>query len=219
MLLRKVFATDKDQDNTYPGCGSDIPCHWYSLSTELNPNWKSYYATQPEIRRYWDGVFAKHELQTHLVASTNVVYARWDNERQGYELTLCSTRTGEKSIVFTELLVWAIGGFMAPAFPKDLVGTGDFKGHLWHSARWNHDVPLKGKKVGVIGNGCSGWVFWWVRRLETLSFYSAQIVPEISKDSSVHVTNFCRTPQWYMRRVCTIRRLRAISDTDSAASI
>lgn len=45
---------------------------------------------------------------------------------------------------------------MSPVYPKDLVGSDVFKGHIWHSARWNHEVPLSGKKVAVIGNGCSG---------------------------------------------------------------
>ena len=44
---------------------------------------------------------------------------------------------------------------MSPNFPSDLVGIADFKGVLWHSAQWRHDVDLKGKRVGVIGNGCS----------------------------------------------------------------
>lgn len=52
-------------------------------------------------------------------------------------------------------MMWAIGGFQSPAYPKDLPGAERFKGDQWHSAEWNHDVDLKGKRVGVIGNGCS----------------------------------------------------------------
>ncbi|KAI0256955.1 hypothetical protein BJV78DRAFT_1168189 [Lactifluus subvellereus] len=59
-----------------------------------------------------------------------------------------------------------------------------FRGDAWHSAEWRHDVVLAGKRVGVIGNGCS----------------AAQFVPQISKDPSVEVINFCRSPQWYTSR-------------------
>lgn len=44
---------------------------------------------------------------------------------------------------------------MSPMYPKDIAGVENFHGELWHSARWRHDVELKGKRVGVIGNGCS----------------------------------------------------------------
>jgi len=77
---------------------------------------------------------------------------------------------------------------MRPAYPKDLPGKDVFKGEAWHSARWRDDVPLSGKKVGIIGNGCS----------------SAQIIPELAKDPTTQILNFCRTPQWYVERVRTL---------------
>jgi cation diffusion facilitator CzcD-associated flavoprotein CzcO len=63
--------------------------------------------------------------------------------------------TGEETEVDAEIVIWAIGKFMSPNFPSDLHGIADFKGPLWHSAQWQHDVDLKGRRVGVIGNGCS----------------------------------------------------------------
>lgn len=171
------------QDNTYPGCGSDIPCHWYSFSQEPNPDWKSYYANQPEIREYLEGVFKKHNLQKYLVNSTNVEYARWDNELKGYELTLVNTKTGEKTSAFTEILISAIGGFISPVHPKDLFGKDVFTGHIWHSSRWNHEVSLSGKSVGVIGNGCSAWVccfVWLCQWLVTADFQCANCSSDFS---------------------------------------
>jgi Flavin-binding monooxygenase-like len=180
----------------------------YSLSTELNPDWKSCFASQPEIRSYWESIFAKHKLDKYLVSGTNVKFARWDNTRQAYELTLEDVCTGKARSVYTEILVWAIGGFMNPVFPKNVPGMDVFKGHMWHSARWRHDVPLSRKRIGIIGNGCSRYYFSFCRRedlvLITCSFcwISAQIVPQLAKDPTVQIVNFCRTPQWYMNRVC-----------------
>ncbi|THU87244.1 FAD/NAD(P)-binding domain-containing protein [Dendrothele bispora CBS 962.96] len=170
------------RDNTYPGCGSDVPGHWYSLSTELNPYWSSYYIKQPEIRAYWDGLFGKYSLEKNTEYNTFFKSAEWDDKAQRYNIVLQDTNTKEQRYTSAEVLIYGIGGFMAPVYPKDVPGVDNFHGPAWHSARWRHDISLKGKKVGVIGNGAS----------------AAQLVPEISSDPSVKVTNFCRTPQWYV---------------------
>ncbi|TFK42408.1 hypothetical protein BDQ12DRAFT_273676 [Crucibulum laeve] len=172
------------RDNTYPGCGSDVPGHWYSLSTDLNPKWSSYFVNQPELRAYWEELWHKYDLVKHTHLSTSVTNAEWDNHTQRYTVSLLNTKTGEKTETHAEAMFYAIGGFQEPVYPKDIGGIEKFKGDLFHSARWRHDVELKGKRVGVIGNGCS----------------AAQFVPEISEDPSVQVVNFCRTPQWYVPR-------------------
>ncbi|KAF9564392.1 FAD/NAD(P)-binding domain-containing protein [Agrocybe pediades] len=172
------------RDNTYPGCGSDVPAHWYSLSTDLNPKWQSYYATQPELRAYWEELWHKHDLVRHTVLNSTVVNAEWSNDAQRYTVDIQDTRTGEKKQVEAEVMFYAIGGFQAPLYPKDLHGLESFKGESFHSARWRHDVVLRKKRVGVIGNGCS----------------AAQLIPEIARDPTVQVVNFCRTPQWFVPR-------------------
>ena len=40
------------RDNTYPGCGCDVPAHLYSYSFAQNPDWTRTYARQPEILAY-----------------------------------------------------------------------------------------------------------------------------------------------------------------------
>ncbi|KAF5381017.1 hypothetical protein D9615_004056 [Tricholomella constricta] len=172
------------RDNTYPGCGSDVPGHWYSLSTDLNPNWSSYFVNQPEIRAYWEELFYKYDFLSHTKLGHRVVSAEWDSDAQLYRVVVKETSTGKKTETEAEIMIYAIGGFMSPLFPKDITGVGKFRGLAWHSARWRHDVDLKGKRVGVIGNGCS----------------AAQFVPIISADPSTQVINFCRTPQWYAPR-------------------
>ena len=114
--------------------------------------------TQPEIHAYWERIFAKHALANHTSFHTEVVSARWDEAAQVYDITLEDTRTKEQRTVRANVLWWAAGGFHAPFFPEDVPGVREFKGDVWHSARWNHGVDLRGKRVGVIGNGCSGSV-------------------------------------------------------------
>ncbi|KAF8643890.1 hypothetical protein AX16_008906 [Volvariella volvacea WC 439] len=172
------------RDNTYPGCGSDIPGHWYSLSTELNPNWSSYYVRQPEIQAYWEALWRKYELEGHTKVNSNVVSAQWDSIAQLYHVEVQDTQTKQITWIDAEILIYAVGAFSHPLYPKDIQGLENFNGPVWHSARWRHDIELRDKRVGVIGNGCS----------------AAQFIPEISADETVSVTNFCRTPQWYCSR-------------------
>ncbi|KAF8798180.1 FAD/NAD(P)-binding domain-containing protein [Phlegmacium glaucopus] len=170
--------------NTYPGCGSDVPVHWYSLSTDLNPRWERYYASQPELRAYWENLWHKYDLVKHTRLNTAVRNAQWSNETQRYTVSLENVATKETSQVGADVMIYAIGGFQGPLYPKDIPGREQFRGEIFHSAEWRHDVILKNKRVGVIGNGCS----------------AAQFIPLISEDFSVKVVNFCRTPQWYVPR-------------------
>ncbi|KIK57688.1 hypothetical protein GYMLUDRAFT_98447 [Collybiopsis luxurians FD-317 M1] len=174
------------RDNTYPGCGSDVPGHYYSLSSELNPNWNTLYATQPEIRAYWENIYHKYNLSSYTKFNSMVTMSVWNNDTQRYSVQVTDTVSGEITSLEANVMFYAIGGFQKPVFSADAVvpGADSFKGLIWHSARYRHDVELKGKRVGVVGNGCSG----------------AQLVPAIAVDPDVQVTNFCRTPQWIVPR-------------------
>lgn len=103
-------------------------------------------------------LFRKYNLAAQTQFNTIVYSAEWNVESQLYTIILEDALTGERSQTEAEVIVWAIGGFMSPAFPKDVPGKENFGGLVWHSARWRHDVDLAGKRVGVIGNGCSAYV-------------------------------------------------------------
>ena len=65
-------------ENSYPGCGCDIPSHNYQYSWETNPNWTSYYSPQPEILKYFQETAEKHDLLKFVQFRTEVIDARWD---------------------------------------------------------------------------------------------------------------------------------------------
>jgi cation diffusion facilitator CzcD-associated flavoprotein CzcO len=79
----------------------------------------------------------------------------WDDEAKRYKIVLQDVTTGERTHTEADIMFIAIGGFMNPLYPKDMSGVEKFQGLSWHSAQWRHDVDLSGKRVGVIGNGCS----------------------------------------------------------------
>ncbi|KAJ3993536.1 hypothetical protein F5050DRAFT_1577417 [Lentinula boryana] len=170
--------------STYPGCASDIPCHLYSLSSDLNPDWSSHFATQPQILAYLQSLYRKHGLQRHTKFQTSVHEAEWNEERQVWRVTLRNEKMGKimEEVIDACFLIYGLGGFMAPKYPKGISveDFGRFKGDVWHSAEWRHDVDLKNKTVAVVGNGCSG----------------AKIVPTLLLDTTTIVINFIRSPQW-----------------------
>ena len=53
-----------------------------------------------------------------------------------------------------DVLVTACGQLSVPSIPP-IPGLDDFAGPAFHTARWRHDVDLAGKRVALVGTGCS----------------------------------------------------------------
>lgn len=86
--------------------------------------------------------------------------ATWDATARTYAVELEDCASRARRTVVARVVINATGGFQAPRVPEDLDASAKvFEGACWHSARWRHDVPLAGKRVGVVGNGCSAYVF------------------------------------------------------------
>ncbi|KAL4250060.1 FMO family protein [Abortiporus biennis] len=165
--------------NTYPGCASDVETHWFSLSTDLNPNWRKSHVLQPDLLAYWKSLAKKYNLWSRIVCNTTVLSAEWDDENQLYRVKLQDVRSKEIREDYANIIISATGIFSTPRYPR-IDDIERFKGNSFHSAEWNHDVDLRNKRVAVIGNACSG----------------AQFIPVISEDPTASVVNFCRSPQW-----------------------
>ncbi|SEF26376.1 Predicted flavoprotein CzcO associated with the cation diffusion facilitator CzcD [Amycolatopsis pretoriensis] len=163
------------RDNSYPGCACDIPSHMYSFSFEQNPGWSRAYSPQPEIWRYMREVADKHDLRRFTRFGQEMTGARWDADENRWHV---ATRGGDEFVA--DALVAGVGALHLPMVPE-LPGIENFAGPAYHSARWRHDVDLKGKKVAVIGTGAS----------------AVQFVPKIAPDVE-ELTLFQRTPPWIM---------------------
>ena len=136
------------RDNTYPGAACDVPSHLYSYSFELNPNWSRSFSPQPEIQQYLRDTARKYGTLDHHLFDTEVTRAHWDEDREQW---LVDTTNGAFS---ADVLVPAVGALCEPALP-DIKGIETFQGEIFHSARWNHDADLTGKRVALIGTGAS----------------------------------------------------------------
>jgi cation diffusion facilitator CzcD-associated flavoprotein CzcO len=164
------------RDNDYPGAACDVPSHMYSLSFEPNPDWSRSYPTQPELYRYLQQIVARHGLRPHIRFDTTLLGADWDNAAHCWRI---STSQGELT---ARSLVLGHGPLAEPKMPE-VPGLESFAGKTFHSARWDHDYDLKGKRVAVIGTGAS----------------AIQFVPAIA-ERVARLDVYQRTPNWIIPR-------------------
>ncbi len=188
---RDFVVIEKDSDvggtwhiNTYPGAECDVPSQLYSYSFALNPSWSKVYSPQQEIWEYTKRVAEDSGVLDRFVFNTAVVDATWDDTAQRWRVT---TTDGEYA---ARTVISGSGGLSEPRLPE-IDGIDTFQGEVFHSARWNHDVDLTGKRVAVIGTGAS----------------AVQLVPELQKIVG-HVDVYQRTPNWIIPR--NERRFTAI---------
>src|SRR5262245_29362867 len=104
---------------------------------------------------YWKQLAHKYGLLSCFSFHSKILSASWDSGRQLYTIKVQDVRSGEITSTEARILISAVGILEEPRIPPDLKGVETFKGELFHSARWRHDIDLKGKRVGVVGNGCS----------------------------------------------------------------
>lgn len=125
--------------------------HFYSLSSDPR-NWKRTHGYQPEILAYWQELTEKYDLLPNIEFNSKVIDAEWDDDLQQYHIVVENVNTCAKVFTDAHVVISSIGVLNIPRWP-DVPGTSKFKGTMFHSARWRHDVELKGKRVAVIGSG------------------------------------------------------------------
>jgi cation diffusion facilitator CzcD-associated flavoprotein CzcO len=167
------------RDNSYPGCACDIPSILYCYRDEPKSDWTRAYAPQAEIWDYIRGVVARHRLERFIRFEHELTHAAFDSDRGRWELQI-RRPSGEIERLTADVLISGCGFLADPSIPA-LPGLDGFAGTVFHSARWNHDHALEGRRVAVIGTGAS----------------AIQFVPEIQPRVD-RLTLFQRTPPWVL---------------------
>ena len=163
-------------ENTYPDCGVDTPNHYYSYSFNRNPEWSGYFSKRDELFRYFDACADEFDIRQHIRFNTEVVEARFNPETNLWDVqTKDATGVHSESV---NVVISAVGQLNRPSMP-DIPGLDSFEGEMWHSARWRSDVDLSGKRVAVIGTGCS----------------CVQLLPKTAEVAERALV-FQRTPHW-----------------------
>ena len=182
--LRNITILERDSgvggtwlQNSYPGAACDVPSHMYSYSFAQRRDWSRLCSPQDEILEYAQGVARTYGVDRLVEPHVDVTACAWDDETRRWAVTAADGRTWESDAV-----IIATGQLHHPAFPR-IEGLDTFKGHSFHSARWDHDYDLRGKRVAVVGTGAS----------------AVQFVPEIAKEAG-KLTIFQRTGNWFMPR-------------------
>jgi cation diffusion facilitator CzcD-associated flavoprotein CzcO len=135
------------QHNTYPGAACDVPSHLYEFSFAPG-RWSRRYAPQAEIRAYLENVARDHGVLDRIRTGTEVKSARWSEERGHWTL---ETSAGPHE---ADVLLTGCGQLSVPKTPP-IPGLDSFEGPAFHTAEWDRDVDLAGKRVAVVGTGCS----------------------------------------------------------------
>ena len=140
-------------ENTYPGAAVDTPSRVYSFSFEPNASWTKYYPNGPEFLSYLERVTDKYNLRDRVIFGTKVLGADWDEARK---LWIVKAEQGGKPVTFeANALIMAVGPNNEANYPS-VRNLDRFAGPVIHSAKWDHAVDLTGKKVVLVGTGCSG---------------------------------------------------------------
>ncbi len=141
------------RDNHYPGAACDVPSYLYSYSHEQRRDWSRPCSPQPEILEYLRQTAAKHGVTERIRLGTEVTSAAFEPATARWRLT-----TGDGEQHEAESLVIACGQLSRPSLPA-IAGRDEFAGHSFHSAEWDHDYDLAGKRVAVVGTGASAVQF------------------------------------------------------------
>lgn len=166
--------------NDYPDARVDIPSHHYQLTVTQAHPWRHWFAPQQELLEYLRGIADQFELRPHIRFNTELTEATWDESASAWNYSL-RTSDGMTETNSARVLVSAAGLFNEPNMP-DIVGIETFGGRIFHTTNWEHDFDYGGKRVGIIGVGCTG----------------AQLMPAIARKAA-QVDIFQRSPHWVSR--------------------
>ncbi|TVV76730.1 flavin-containing monooxygenase [Sphingomonas solaris] len=166
-------------ENSYPGCGVDTANHFYSYSFDNNHDWDHFFAKRDEIYKYIRRNAEKHRLAEQIRYNIEVTSTVWDDDAALWRVEARDSE-GKLEHMTANVVVSAVGQLNRPSLP-DIPGLSDFEGPAFHTARWNHEADIAGRRVGMIGTGASGM----------------QVGPAIAPIVD-HLTIFQRSPHWAM---------------------
>lgn len=167
-------------ENTYPGCRVDSPNHTYSYSFAPN-DWPQHFSAQPVLLDYFRRCADEMGVRDNIRLQREVEKAVWDEATASWQVHVRKS-DGTQEHYNANAVICAVGQLNRPQYP-DIPGRDTFKGASWHSAEWEHEHDLKGKRVAVIGSGASAF----------------QFVPRIAPEAK-EVVIFQRTPPWVSPR-------------------
>jgi cation diffusion facilitator CzcD-associated flavoprotein CzcO len=176
LLERNAELGGTWQVNSYPGAEVDVPTSLYCISFVPYPFSKSF-APQRELLAYTNHVIDRFGLRRHARTNQAVTRLDFDEHRRLWHV---QTASGER---YSARFVIDTSGVLANPHVPRIKGADTFEGAIFHAGQWDHSVTYEGKRVAVVGSGCS----------------AAQIVPAIAGKTS-RLTVFMGKAQWILPR-------------------
>jgi 4-hydroxyacetophenone monooxygenase len=161
----------------YPDCRVDIHAYTYQFKFEKQYPWSEHYPTAPESLKYMNHVVDKYGIRPRVRLNTRLLGSTWDEESGKWNVRIAGPDSKEE-ILRSNFVFNATGQFTHPKLPK-VEGLQDFKGKIFHSARWDTSYSHKGKRVALVGAGATG----------------VQMVPPLAEEAK-SLTIYQRTPMW-----------------------
>ncbi|MBN8831708.1 MAG: NAD(P)-binding domain-containing protein, partial [Sphingomonadales bacterium] len=165
-------------ENRYPGARVDTPSRFYMNLFGVDFENPYAYGTHVENQKFYTWVADEFDLRGDITFNTEVRSMVWNEDDAMWEVHVDGP-DGPRTLR-ANAVISGVGFLNRPNMPQ-IEGMETFQGASWHTARWPDNVDLTGKRVAVIGTGCTGY----------------QLVPELVKLAG-HVTVFQRTPQWML---------------------
>jgi cyclohexanone monooxygenase len=146
--------------NRYPGIACDVESYSYlPLLEEMEyvPTMK--FASGFEILEYCQRMATKFGFYEHCLFHTTVEQSEWDETTGRW-----TVHTDRGDAMRARFVILANGILTSPKLAR-IEGMATFQGDSFHTSRWNYDIDLKGKRVGIIGTGAT----------------AVQAIPELAK--------------------------------------
>ena len=168
--------------NRYPGAMCDVESYCYlPLLEELNYVPKHKYSYAPEIFEHSKAIARHYDLYTNACLQTGVSDMRWDDTSGRWII-----HTDRGDAIRAQFVAMANGPLNRPKLPG-IPGITSFKGHTFHTSRWDYDYTggdsegnltgLADKRVAIIGTGAT----------------AVQCIPHLGAGAQ-HLYVFQRTP-------------------------
>ncbi len=158
--------------NRYPGVACDVESYSYlPLLEEMGyvPSMK--FASGFEILEYCQTMAERFGFYDHCLFHTTVEETEWDEDTARW-----TVRTNRGDAMRARFVILANGILTSPKLAR-IEGMDKFKGVSFHTSRWNYNVDLEGKRIGIIGTGAT----------------AVQAIPELAKVAG-ELYVFQRTP-------------------------
>ena len=168
--------------NRYPGAACDVESYCYMpLLEEVGTVPTEKYARAPELLEHARNIGRTFDLYPRALFQTTITEIRFDTAASRWII-----KTDRDDLIRARFFIMASGHYPEPKLPG-IPGIDRFKGHSFHTSRWDYDYTggdttggldkLQDKVVGIIGTGAT----------------AVQCIPHLGKWAK-HLYVFQRTP-------------------------